>query len=784
MKVATRRVLVLLTVPMLLLGPVSLASGGGRATDAPSPQVLDDNTRALREALRSGAPITVIVQLSDAPIATYAGGVRGLAATRPSRGRNLDRRSPNAIGYARYLEERRAAFKAHVRSTAPNARVEAEYDTVFNGVALTLAGRDLQVVLSAPGVRNVSVDREFRPAMNVSRGLIGGPQMDAALTAAGKGGAGAGIKVGILDSGIERNHPFFDPTGYAFPPDFPKADHLSNQIACVSTKIIVARSYPKPPNADSCVDTNGHGTHVAGTVAGNAGTTATVQGISITGLSGVAHRAWLGNYNVFPSNQASARSVEIIRAIEDAVADGMDVLNMSLGGPVHQPEQGDPLAMAVNAAADANVVVAVAAGNAGPGVYTVSSPGNASGALTAGASTNAHFIGIPVTFTAEGEPVTIPAALGQFGDFVPPVEAPLANWNNTAPTASIGAPTQACSPIASGTHSGQIVLIDRGVCTFSTKIRNAQNAGAAAVLIVNNVAGDPIAMGQDGTADQPTIHAAMVASTNRVVLRAAAGTSTEAVVDGTAAAYSGPTSPNLSPGGALPNADILAGFSGWGPVPFDNRLKPDVMAPGVNVLSSVIDPETTGLDDWAFFQGTSMATPHVAGAAALLRQLHPDWTPEQIKSALVTRAKREVFGAAFSLQRGGGRINLDTAKNPTLTFSPPIFSFGWLQPKSQPQTVRRTVTFSNVTTGPIEWTASTTLTCATAAGPVATFAIVGMSSGALPAGGSGSVTVRATPEPNGPQAFCTGDLTVMAGGQTHRIPWHLTHVENVNSPPP
>ena len=344
MKHPIRKVLAFVVVPALLLGPASLALGGGRATDAVSPSVIGDNAKALRDGARSGAPITVIVQLADDPLATYKGGIRGIPATKPAKGKKLDRRNANAIGYARYLEEKRGAFKAYLRSTVASARVEAEYDTVFNGVALTLSGRNLQAVLTGLGVKNVSVDREFRPAMNISRGLIGGVEMDAALASAGKGPAGQGMKVGIIDSGIERDHPFFNPSTYTAPAGFPIADHPTNALACTSPKIIVARSYPKPPATDSCVDTNGHGTHVAGTVAGNTGTTATVQGIVITGLSGVAHRAWLGNYNVFPSNQASARSVEIMQAIEDAVVDGMDVLNMSLGGPVHQPEQGDPLA--------------------------------------------------------------------------------------------------------------------------------------------------------------------------------------------------------------------------------------------------------------------------------------------------------------------------------------------------------------------------------------------------------------------------------------------------------
>lgn len=795
------RVILLALLPALVFGPAQFAVGGGRATDKEPSRAVFDNEKVIQEAIRSGRQVTVIVELLESPLASYAGGIRGIGRTRPERGRKLDKRSSNALGYARFLADRRSAFKAFLRSNAGSAVVEAEYDTVLNGLALTLSGRDLQRVLNAPGVKAVSLDREFRPLMNRSRGLIGGAEIDAALTAAGAGPAGQGMKIGIIDTGIEKDHPFFDPTptggvAYTSPAGFPIADNPTNLVACTSPKIIVARAYPRPPGMDSCIDTNGHGTHVGGTAAGNTGTIAMVQGVTITGLSGVAHRAWLGNYNVFPNLQGSARSVEIIRAIEDGVSDGMDVLNMSLGGGVHQPEQGDPLAQATNNAAEANVVVAVAAGNSGPGLFTVESPGNASGALTAAASTNPHFVGIPVTFGA----TTIPAALGQFGDFDPALTAPLANWNNTAAGAGNTAATRACSP-ATVAHAGQIVVIDRGVCTFTTKVRNAQNAGAVGVLIVNNVAGDPVAMAQDGTTPVPTIDAVMVGRINRAALRTAAASNTSATVNETPAARNEfVTSTNLTPGGATQNADIIAGFSSRGPVPFDERLKPDVSAPGVNVLSSTVDPFTAGFD-WAFFQGTSMATPHLAGSAAVIKQLHPSWTPEQIKSAMSSRAKRPVWDNIFgtipvgNVVRGGGRVNLDTAKDVNVTFSPPNFSFGQIKPKNAPQSVSRSTTLTNVTaSSTLTWSVGTISPCAVSIGStiftIATFTVstsTGASSGTVGPGASITIVVTATTVGGAPDGIlCSGDVSVSTTGQTdppHRVPWILLHTKNALLPP-
>ena len=163
------RLILLVLLPALLFGPASLAIGGGRATDAQSPAVVGDNAKEIQDAIKSGREITVIVQLVEPPLTTYTGGIRGIGTTKPAKGKKLDRKSINALGYARFLEERRGAFKAFLRSVAGSAVVEGEYDTTLNGLAITLSGRDLQRVLNGPGVKSVSVDREFTPLMNRSR---------------------------------------------------------------------------------------------------------------------------------------------------------------------------------------------------------------------------------------------------------------------------------------------------------------------------------------------------------------------------------------------------------------------------------------------------------------------------------------------------------------------------------------------------------------------------------------------------------------------------------------
>ena len=174
--------------------------------------------------------------------------------------------------------------------------------------------------------------------------------------------------------------------------------------------------------------------------------------------------------------------------------------------------------------------------------------------------------------------------------------------------------------------TGKIALISRGTCAFSIKIRNAQGAGAVAALIANNVAGDPVAMASDGTPNQPTIPAYMVSMSVGGILKA--WTARRATI-GAAMQYFLTT-----------NANIMAGFSSQGPTDVDFRIKPDVVAPGVNVLSSIPHQFCSAASCFAFFQGTSMATPHLAGSAAVVKGQHPTWSAAQIRSAIVNTADK------------------------------------------------------------------------------------------------------------------------------------------------
>src|SRR5881396_2991726 len=378
-------------------------------------------------------------------------------------------------------------------------------------------------------------------------------------------------------------------------------------------------------------------------------------------MSGIAPGAWLGNYNVFPDHvndtPHGARSEDILNAVDAAVEDGMDVLNLSLGGGYHG--NNDLLAIGLDNAVEAGVVVAVAAGNSGPGGGTLESPGRARDVITVGASTNQHFVGQPFTYPALSG-TTVGAAVGEF-TALPTASYDLFDTHSTS-----------CTSVDPGA-SGKLAIVDRGTCTFSTKVRNAIAAGAVGVLVINNVAGDPTAMAKDGLGGDD-LPAVMIGLNDGAALRASGATTASAVET---------FSEFITPA----NKDILAGFSSQGPTAVDFAVKPDLTSVGVNVLSSITcvgKPETCPGDGtgWAFFSGTSMSTPHIAGSAAVLLNLDSSWSPARVKSALVNRADLVVTDAVTGTHdvgptaQGAGRENLSVSADATTWMDPASASFG------------------------------------------------------------------------------------------------------------
>ncbi|QSI77002.1 S8 family serine peptidase [Niveibacterium microcysteis] len=642
-------------IAALGLGALSVPAVAGQNSDNTAARPTQDTSVAL-------------VVLNGDPLSTYV-------KTKPAKGKKIDFGNTNVKAYRAQLSALRNDYKAWLRANVPGAKVTGEFDIALNAVAVQLNGASLAQVSGTSMVKSAQYQALYYPsAADPDLALISAPA--AWATAGGSATAGDGIRVAIVDSGIDTTHPCFADTGYPAQTQVGDRSFTNNKV--IAAKVFSNRTPQRGYTAEAVGE---HGTHVAGTVACNFATPAKVGNVTIPyGISGVAPRALLGNYNVFPGDLANARSEDILNALEAAYADGFDVANMSLGGGSHGAQ--DLLTVAVDNLDQANMVVAVANGNSGPGFSTVESPGMAARALSAGASTVPHFVGVPIS-AAGG---SYGGATGDFGTVTAPLTAPLA-----VVTGSVNGLNTACSALPAGSLSGQIALITRGTCSFSTKIRNVQGAGAAAVVVSNNVAGTPIAMGTDGTAGQPTIPAYMVALEDGMSLKAAAGAAT--TISNTAAYFLTSSA----------NADIMAGFSSQGPTDVDVRVKPDVVAPGVNVLSSIPHQFCSAPPCFAFFQGTSMATPHLAGSAAIVRQQHPDWSAANVRSAIVNTADWGVLKAASNGSTivydgntaGAGRENLAAAVNAKVALDPVSVSFGAV-PSGSGQTRSATVTLTNL----------------------------------------------------------------------------------------
>ena len=718
-----------------IAGPTSSAS-------AQRPDVRTDSQVNRPSVDRS----TVLVQLTRQPLAT--------AVTKRTADGKINLASWQAKQQRTALAAQRDAFRSWLRDNAPKARVIGSHDIAVNAVTVRLNGTSPATLRQAPQVASVEYNRYYQPVGHddPDLDLIDAPE---AWTAAAGGDADAGrlpdgsrVQVGVIDTGIDIKHPCFSDAGYP-------ATQQRGDKQFTNNKVIVARVFNNKAvaNGYTAEALQDHGTHVAGTVACNLHTPAVVDGVDIPyDPSGVAPAAQLGNYNVFPGEVGNARSEDILNALEAAYADGMDVVNMSLGGAASGYQ--DLLTHAVNNLDVAGMVIAISAGNSGPGHYTVGSPGSAERALTSGASTVGHFVGAPVTVAG----TTYGAASGDFPTVSKDLTAPLAVVKGTTNGLST-----ACSALSENL-TGKIALISRGACDFSTKILNAERAGAVAVLVQNNVAGDPTAMGSNGAPTQPTVPAYMVSKNSGLAMQAHNGAPTTISA---ALQYFN-----------TDNDDIMAGFSSQGPTDVDFRVKPDVVAPGVNVLSSI--PVSfcgaTATTCWAFFQGTSMSSPHSAGAAAVVIDAFVTrgfrYSAEQVRSSIVNTAEQGNLTSYVDGKTkvtdvnivGAGQVDLDSAVVAKVAVGPVSTSFGAV-PSGSGQTLSRTVRLSSLTGTPL------TLTVTVEDPADAANFSARPSTVTVPATGSTSVTVTVALPQGAPDGDYSADLNLgLAGTEVAHSP--------------
>ncbi len=631
---------------------------------AVSHETLDNLGRKLPNGDRI---VSVLVKLDVAPLASYRGGVSGLAPTSPriTGARQLDSAAPASQNYLAYLDRRMTSFEQDARAAVPQARVLTRYRTVYGGVSMTLPESQIARLRQVPGVVDVQLDELRKPLTDRSPYFIGADVIWKALAADPTlGDGGQGVIVGVIDTGIWPEHPSFADDG-SYPPPAnwhgacEQPHDASPPITCTN-KLIGAResltTYKaqiglQPDEFDSPRDDDGHGTHTSSTAAGNAGVPATIFGQPRGTVSGIAPRAYVAMYKALGAS--GGFNSDLVAAIDQAVADGVNVINYSIGSVVATDPYQAVDSRAFLDAYEAGVFVSVAAGNSGPDAGTIGSPANAPWVISVAASTTDRQFISQLTLRAGADQLTVDGVSVTPGVTDKPV----------VDAATLG--DQTCSRPLSKVVSGTIVLCERGDVARVTKSANVLAGGGAGMVLYNPTV-------QDVETDNhwvPTIH-----------IDAPAGTQ---VISFTAAHSGTAVLGTISTGIATINpafGDVMAAFSSRGPLQ-DDQLgisKPDVSAPGVQILAGTT-PQVSGASlypDGELFQaiaGTSMAAPHVAGAGALLKALHPDWTPGQIKSALMTTARTAVVkedGAtpADPYDMGSGRIDLSHAGDPGLTF--------------------------------------------------------------------------------------------------------------------
>jgi uncharacterized protein (TIGR03437 family) len=613
-----------------------------------------------------------IVQLREQPVAVH------LARRRAALAQAAPPYDSDANLHRARLRAQQAALKRRIESR-PQGRVRAQMETVFNGMVVALREEDVASLEDLPEVEEVFPSLSYHKLLDAALPLADVPAAWTNPRVGGEANAGAGIRIAVIDSGIDVNHPMLQDPSLTPPGGFPRftastTDCFNDDRQYTNSKVIVARNYvalleSTDPNCDA-QDRDGHGTFVAGIVAGQRASA------PLASLVGVAPKAFLGSYKVFgtPGTNDNATGAAILAALDDAVRDGMHVINLSLGTPTNNPPTRDPLALAVAAAVESGATVVVAAGNDGPGTGTIGSPGISPVAITVGATTSSRFFANPLTVTASPPPppelATIGALLG----------------NGPRPTATVG-PAQlvdvqgfdstgtACFPLPTETLRGRLALIRRGECNFSAKIRNAFGAGAIAAILYNNQPGQPPIRIDVESATQ--IASAMIGNPEGVALKqflAAAGGIVQASLGAERRAI--PTRPNE-----------IADFSSRGPST-DFGIKPDLSGTGSSLYSAFQrnNPDGAQFDTsgFGFASGTSFSAPVVAGAAALVKQVFPQFTPAQVKSALVnTAAKvgRDPSGRASSVvASGNGVLAVSAALAAPATVSPVSISFGAQQP--------------------------------------------------------------------------------------------------------
>lgn len=651
-----RRTATLAAVASIALAAASIAAAptaGAKPSDVPRGTPTTNG-----QALKAGK---YIVMFDGIPAASYRGGVAGYAATRPAKGERMRPNRTEVVKYRAYLEKghKRLLDKVGV----PTKKRLYDYTVAFNGVAANLTAEQAQSLAKSPKVSGIFANERRELTTNESPeflGLTGSGGVWDQLGGTGRRGAGAGLVVGVVDTGIWPENPqvrFADSPKKRVPGWAGKCQSGENfsQQDCTD-KLIGARYFTSgiggkniaPYEFKSTRDFDGHGTHTL-TTAGGSPAKAVVDGTSYGTVSGMAPAAYVAAYKACWTDRGGDNgcySIDTVAAIDAAVADGVDAINFSIGSS-SETSVLDPDEIAFLFAADAGVFVAASAGNEGPGASTTDhvSPWLTSVAAStfkvseqvALLGNGQRYVGASSTAGLAATPAVLSGDIGAAG--AAPGEAALCVPGTLSPAAA----------------AGKVVVCDRGVIARVDKSKAVKAAGGAGMVLVNT---SPNSLNAD-LHFVPSVH---VDEVNGAAIKdyvANAANPTIAIVP-------------VNAGESTTEVPDVAEFSSRGPsvTTGGDILKPDIAAPGVDVLAGV-SPVTDAGRMWDLNSGTSMASPHIAGISLLIQQEHPSWTPAMIKSALQTTATDHVTTTSPFAQ-GSGLVQPAPAGDPGL-----VYNAGW-----------------------------------------------------------------------------------------------------------
>ena len=624
-----------------------------------------------------------VIQMVELPTIAYDGRTPGFAATKPARGHKIDVTSAAVTRYVDHLKG------AHARALGQVGAGDKLYDYTYtyNGFAAKLTAAQAKSLESTQGVLAVTPQQTYTVDTSTTPAFLGLTEKGGLWDQlGGTTSAGEDVVIGVVDSGIwPESLSFTDRVDATGTPTRAATGRLAyqqipgwnatcqngeqwNNSLC-NQKLIGARYYNAGQGGDAAIDRdkpwefnsprdyNGHGTHTSSTSGGNHGVPVTgmAGGLAPNGISGIAPRARISMYKALWSTEsgdtAGGTTSDLVAAIDQAVADGVDVINYSVSGS--QTNFADPAEISFLFAADAGIFVATSAGNSGPTTSTVAHP---SPWVTTVAAGTHNRDGIGSVTLGDGKTYNGASVAAQ------EVTAPLVD---SVAAGKAGAPPDHVALCYSSADEGgnaldpakvkgKIVVCDRGGNGRTNKSLAVQEAGGVGMILVNT---SPNSVNAD-LHFVPTVH---LADTARAAVKAYAATT-----GATATIPKG----KLTTSAAAP---FTASFSSRGLLRAGGGdvLKPDVIAPGQDILAAV-SPSTAHGENFNLLSGTSMSSPHVAGVAALLKDLHPTWSPMAVKSALMTSAYDVLDGPGTSptvtFRQGAGHIKPNSAADPGLVY--------------------------------------------------------------------------------------------------------------------